>query len=222
MFGWWEGDASGNSRTVTIVMDSDKSVKANFLKSVEKETFNLDTTVVQGKGTVTPSSGEFEKGETVTLKAEPAEGYQFQKWGGDASGQENPTTITMNSNRWVKAFFKRIGPEQVTLTLKTSPPEGGSITLTQSRQVSVDKGTVVSLQAFSNSNYVFDHWSGDVSGTSKSIRFTANEDSTIIANFEEVKGITDILKENVSLITMAIGGVMVLGGVAVIGRSRFE
>jgi len=39
--------------------------------------YNL-TTSVNGEGTITPSSGEFEEGETVTLTSEPNEGGFFK------------------------------------------------------------------------------------------------------------------------------------------------
>jgi len=218
-FDHWSGDASGTSKTTTVTMDSDKSVTANFIEVAQPSEVELTTSVASGEGTITPSSGTYAKGEEVTIEADPSDGYQFERWGGDASGSENPTTITMDSNKHVEAYFKEVGPEQVTVTLRCSPPEGGSITLAQSRQVSVDKGTVVSLQAFSNSGYAFDHWSGDVSGTDRLLRFTANEDSTIIANFKEIKTPWDVLMGNLNIIMMALGSVLIVGGVVVTKRS---
>lgn len=36
-FDRWSGDASGTDISITVVMDSDKSVTANFVREVEKE-----------------------------------------------------------------------------------------------------------------------------------------------------------------------------------------
>ncbi|MEX2409808.1 MAG: hypothetical protein WD607_00310 [Candidatus Paceibacterota bacterium] len=44
------------------------------------------TTSVVGEGSITPSSGEYEEGETVTPTGTPSEHYLFSNWSGDGSG----------------------------------------------------------------------------------------------------------------------------------------
>ena len=67
--------------------------------------YNL-TTSITGEGTVSPSSGEFEEGETVTLTAAPSEHWVFNSWSGDGSGTSNSLTITMNGDKNVVGNFK--------------------------------------------------------------------------------------------------------------------
>jgi hypothetical protein len=60
---------------------------------------------INGQGSVIPKGGTFPIGETVTLTATPKSSWLFDHWEGDASGSQNPTVITMDSNKVVTAYF---------------------------------------------------------------------------------------------------------------------
>ena len=62
-------------------------------------------TYTEGEGTISPSTGTFPDGEIVTLTALPESGWDFDHWGGQASGSVNPITITMDSDKTVSAYF---------------------------------------------------------------------------------------------------------------------
>jgi hypothetical protein len=85
-------------------MDSDKSIKANFIRQ-------YTLTIESGSGgTTNPSPGSYiyDKGTKVTITAIPDAHYQFSGWSGDRSGLANPITITMNSDKSIIASFVRI------------------------------------------------------------------------------------------------------------------
>lgn len=103
-FDYWSGCASGASTTVTLTMDSDKTVTANFRPAPQAHTLTVSVSPV-GAGTVSPSSGQFEPGEQVTLTAVPASGYAFEYWDGAASGTSSSVTVTMDSDKVVTAHF---------------------------------------------------------------------------------------------------------------------
>jgi endoglucanase len=63
------------------------------------------TTKISGFGTITPTWGFYEIGEEVQITAIPDQGWVFMKWEGDLSGSENPISITMNSQKSIKAIF---------------------------------------------------------------------------------------------------------------------
>lgn len=101
-FDQWSGDASGSSPTITVTMDSNKSVTAHF-----KAQYTLSTSVSpSGSGTVSPASGTYDAGTEVTLSATPAKGYVFDHWGGDATGTLSSVSITMSSEKSVTAYFE--------------------------------------------------------------------------------------------------------------------
>ena len=76
------------------------------------ETYTLTTIASPpGAGSVSPSVGEYESGEQVTLTATPASGYTFDYWKDLASSSSNTVssntlTITMNAHKAITAYFK--------------------------------------------------------------------------------------------------------------------
>ncbi len=108
-FASWSGDVTGTDNPVTIEMNGDKSVSANFLQPDE---FVLSLTKV-GAGIVKvngaeqslPWSGVFARGSSVTLEAVADGAEVFTEWSGDVSGSENPITVTMDYDMALTAHF---------------------------------------------------------------------------------------------------------------------
>jgi len=63
------------------------------------------STVVEGQGSISPSEGAFSDGDVITLTAMPTSGWSFDHWGGHCSGNQNPVTITMDSDKTIYAYF---------------------------------------------------------------------------------------------------------------------
>ena len=104
-FDRWSGDASGATATITITMNSDKTIAAAF-----KKVYTLTTSVnATGSGSVSPAGGVYDDGAVLVLTASPASGYRFDHWEGDASGNST-ATINMTASRNVIAFFKNLTP----------------------------------------------------------------------------------------------------------------
>jgi hypothetical protein len=108
-----------------------------------------------GNGTVEPSSGTYEAGESVVLTATPAEGYRFDRWEGDLTGSENPATIVMQSNRNVIAVFVRIpkpNREKIAITARLFDSEGAPVGNTEPVMLDV---TVKLFDAASEGNLLY-------------------------------------------------------------------
>jgi len=103
-FSQWSGEASGTDNQVTITMDRDKSITANFVQMCK-----LTLATSEG-GTTHPSPGThyYDPGEEVTVEASPREEYKFSHWSGDASGSGNPITVTMDRDKSITANFKEV------------------------------------------------------------------------------------------------------------------
>lgn len=65
---------------------------------------------VGGKIVIDPPGNNYAKGSTAVLTAVPDSGYTFLYWGIDVSGTENPTSITMYTNKNVSAKFLKGSP----------------------------------------------------------------------------------------------------------------
>jgi len=56
-------------------------------------------------GYVTPAGGTYDEGSMITITAHAYSGYEFDHWGGDASGSNPTIQITMNSDKNIIAYF---------------------------------------------------------------------------------------------------------------------
>jgi uncharacterized repeat protein (TIGR02543 family) len=171
-FDYWNGNATGNSNPINIIMDSAKNITANFKAQY---TINVSTSPDKG-GTVTSSQRVFDEGAQVELTVQPAPGYRFDYWSGDATGSVNTLSFIADKDKSITAHFKAI----FTLIVKISPSNGGTVTPSGG---TYDAGTQVNLSAQPAPGYRFDHWSGDAAGTSNPIGFIMDRARTITANF---------------------------------------
>ena len=135
------------------------------------------------------------------MSATPADGYKFTGWSGDATGNENPLTVTIYSNTVITANFERIkyvlnvgvvGSGQVSQTVISSSKKGEEY----------NAGTVIRLNANPNSGSLFTTWSGSTSETSSEIDITLDEAEEMIfeGDYNEDKKVT--FHEFVDLITL--------------------
>ena len=97
----WSGDASGNANPLAVTMNASKTIIANFIPLL----YTLNTTTSNGSIIKTPDQPSYVAGSTVTLTAQPSDGYQFGGWSGDATGTVNPLAVTMDNNKSIAAIF---------------------------------------------------------------------------------------------------------------------
>ena len=96
----WSDDSTANPRTDTNVT-ANVSVTANFAL----DTHALTVAAVNGTVAKDPDQASFDYGTIVQLTASPSTGYHFVNWSGDASGSDNPVTVTMDGDKSVTANF---------------------------------------------------------------------------------------------------------------------
>lgn len=175
-FNAWGGDISSNSKQVTINMDSDKHVVASF----SKMSFNLDISVgTPSGGTVQPASGSFEAGSTITVIADPAQSYLFDRWEGSTSN-ENEIEILMDSNKSLVAYFSKL----YNLQVDVNPEDKGSVDVSSGSYV---EGSEIVIRASTDIfPYAFQSWSGVNGNQNNPLNLTMDGDKNIVANFVEL------------------------------------
>ena len=146
--------------------------------------YNLATSVT-GEGTVSPSSGEFEEGETVTLTATPSDHWVFSNWSGDGSGTSSTVTITMNGNKNVVGNFQR-RDYPLTITIEGDGSVEERI-ISQPKTTEYQYGTYVQLTAVPDKDWGFIKWGGDKTSTNSEIEILIESDTEITAYFERVR-----------------------------------
>jgi len=108
VFTSWSGDATGSTNPLTVTMNSNKNITANFAAVVNAYTLNV--TAVNGTVVKNPDQPTYNSGLSVQLTATANSGYTFTSWSGDATGSVNPLTVVMNSNKNITANFTLNGP----------------------------------------------------------------------------------------------------------------
>ncbi|MEX1213387.1 MAG: BspA family leucine-rich repeat surface protein [Balneolaceae bacterium] len=138
-----------------------------------------------GGGTVTPSEGNFDSSEVVELVATPEEGFRFVEWLGDGSGSTNPLSVTMDEDQTITALFeKREYPLSISVEGEGTVYEKVVQSL---NETSYDHGTTVELTATAADDWVFSHWSGDLSESENPQRVTVDKEKTVTAVFEKAE-----------------------------------
>ncbi|SFD22288.1 Listeria/Bacterioides repeat-containing protein/Por secretion system C-terminal sorting domain-containing protein [Chitinophaga sp. CF118] len=102
----WSGDTSSVNASITVTMNRNKSLTANFQAVSTPVTYTLSTTAVPTTGGTITGAGTYDSGKVVTVTATPATGYNFIGWSGDTSSTYASITVTMNNNKSVTANFQ--------------------------------------------------------------------------------------------------------------------
>lgn len=193
--GWqfetWGGDISGTTSPITITVTGNMNITATFTKRC----YTLSLTKV-GEGDVptanpekSPSCTEknqYVQGEPITLTAKPAGGWQVQNWSGtdnDASSATTNTWTMQASNHEISVTYSQIC---YMLSVSVNPSGGGNVSRSPEPNCQGTKyasGTTVQLSANPANGYVFNNWTGAVTGSTNPTAVTMNGDRNVTANF---------------------------------------
>jgi hypothetical protein len=185
VFQSWSG-ATGSTNSTSVVMNSDKSVTANFVK--KKYSLNV---MVEGEGTVSEKvikagvATDYNSGTVVELTAVPSGEWLFVEWKGDVTGTENPTQITIDKAKNVTAVFVK---KQYPLTIEI---EGeGTVTekvIKAGVATDYNSGTIVELTAEPTGDWEFVEWTGDLTSTENPVQITIDGPKTVKVKFNEIQ-----------------------------------
>jgi len=139
-------------------------------------------------GTVHPAGGEFATGEGILIEARPSDGYVFERWNEDLTGNSNPDSIFFNTNKTITAHFiardydlnieiNGEGFVRETVIEHSSGENENSGPLT----------ATVRLHAEAEEGWVFDRWEGDLNSTSnpETLIVDGEKNVTVIFGQEE-------------------------------------
>lgn len=169
----WAGDAAGNANPLTVSMNSNKQIVAQF----EKIKYTVQVKFNPDEGNVHPDSGTYEAGNRVTITATPANGYRFVQWGTDASGSANPLSLLVDKDMVITGNFIK----QYKLTVSADPISG---------TVSPNGGThdagVLKLTATPAFPYAFKNWVGTDNNNINPTNVTMNADKSVSVTFVQL------------------------------------
>ena len=137
--------------------------------------------------------GSYDSGRTVTITARldswAVGSYEFDHWGGAASGTSPTTTVYMNGDKHVIAYFRAVAGIY-TLTVRQSPAVGW-ITKSPDKP-KYAHGDIVQITSYKDSwaiaTYALDYWDcdGEWVGTAASFSFMVLASRTLTAHYRRI------------------------------------
>jgi hypothetical protein len=124
-----------------------------------------------GSVAVTPVQTYYAAGSLVTVMATPNIGWDFLRWEGDATGNNNPLELTVNRSLQVRAVFGTDILANVVGNGRIEISPGGP----------VDYGSSVELRAVPGPGQKFVAWGNAVLGTDNPRLFTVTQPSPTVA-----------------------------------------
>lgn len=167
------------SIVTTVQLDSSAAtVQANF----DPQYYSLDT-AVNGQGVIgiEPFQDHYVYDSNITLQALPAPGWEFQSWGGDLDGAENPLTFNITRNSVVTANFV---PAYYSMVVGIGGK--GSVDM-QPEGDSLPGGTTVILTARPDPGWAFRNWTGDLTSQENPLTLTVDRDWILYASFDTLE-----------------------------------
>ena len=100
-FTGWSGDGYSPNNQITILMDANKTLAANFSNRTTLQVFTRGLGSISGLA----DQGSYSVGNTANLTAVPAAGWQFSHWSGDATSTQVAHSLVMSESKVVTANF---------------------------------------------------------------------------------------------------------------------
>lgn len=173
------GTVIGNTPGLTITLDVNHSLVANFALIVPQYTITTGASPVQGGSTA--GDGVMDEGSSVTVTATPAAGYTFTNWteAGAVVSSSATYTFTAAADRDLMANFTPV--VMYAVTTSASPAIGGAT----AGGGSVAGGSSATVTATPAAGYFFINWTvnGTQVGSNAAYTFTVTGNRTLVANF---------------------------------------
>ncbi|MEM7656741.1 MAG: T9SS type A sorting domain-containing protein, partial [Bacteroidota bacterium] len=211
-FSGWSGDASGSTNPLSITMNSNRNITANFSPVSGGGSCGQTLPGILNVEHCEPMNGAtFSQGTPIVIKPNFTSDIVkvnawYDGWNGIGNSNSSPFEITFN-NAPVGTYILRIRGENasgtktarkdITITVSsgggpttytlTTSATNGSVSKSPN-QANYNAGTNVTLTATADPGFQFSNWSGDASGSTNPLTITMNSNQNITANFSPVAG----------------------------------
>ena len=176
---WTEsGNVVSTHASYTFIVTGNRNLVANFT-AIQNYTISVSANPSNG-GTVN-GGGTYQQGQSCTVNATPATGYNFTNWtenGNVVSSNANYTFI-VTGNRTLVAQFQT---QTYTITASAAPSTGGTV----SGGGTFNYGQSCTLTASPATGYTFVNWTknGTQVSSNATYTFSVTESGTYVAHFQ--------------------------------------
>ena len=154
---------------------------ANYVAHFQIQSFTINASTNPNDGGTVTGGGTYDYGQTCTLTATPATGYDFINWtknGTQVSTSPNYSfTVTEAAN-----YVAHFQIQSFTINVSADPNNGGAVT----GEGTYDYGQTCTLTATPTTGYDFINWTknGTQVSTSPNYSFTVTESANYVAHFQ--------------------------------------
>ncbi|MCB0060722.1 MAG: hypothetical protein KDE19_01350 [Caldilineaceae bacterium] len=193
-FAGWSGDQRAAESPLMLTVSGRVALTATFVPRYYTLTVNIadGTGAPTEGGTVTVTESMASQGyrynETATLTAQAKPGWSFVGWEGALTGSMPSGTLSVTENATVTAIFAQ---DHYTITTQAVDANGASIT---AGTVAISPpqhaagyvfGETVTVTATASAGWSFVGWSGALSATTATARFTVAGDGVVTGIFTD-------------------------------------
>ena len=207
-FSQWQDGSTQNPRTITV------NGNATYTATFTQDHYTISVYANPTNGGTVSGGGTYTYGQTCTLTATPASGYEFAGW--QDGNTQNPRQITVTGNATYTANFSEVGTTYYTVSASVSPAGAGSVTGTGVYEA----GSVITLQAIANTGYTFDHWSDNSTQNPRTI--TVNSNLNFTAYFTQNQYIITVVASPSNAGTVSGGGAYHYGDYATLSATAYS
>jgi hypothetical protein len=198
---WTEnGNVVSTNRNYTFTVTSNRTLVANF--QAQPQNYNITVSANPTNGGTVTGGGSYQQGQSCTVNATPATGYNFVRW--TENGQQVSTnasyTFTVTGNRTLVAQFQL---QSFSITASADPNNGGTVT----GGGTYNYGQSCTLSATPATGYIFVNWTknGQQVSTNASYTFNVTSSGAYVAHFQ-------IQSYNIAVVAKPANGGTVTGG----------
>ena len=198
---WTEnGNVVSTNRNYTFTVTSNRTLVANF--QAQPQNYNITVSANPTNGGTVTGGGSYQQGQSCTVNATPATGYNFVRW--TENGQQVSTnasyTFTVTGNRTLVAQFQL---QSFSITASADPNNGGTVT----GGGTYNYGQSCTLSATPATGYIFVNWTknGQQVSTNASYTFNVTSSGAYVAHFQ-------IQSYNIQVVAKPANGGTVTGG----------
>jgi hypothetical protein len=149
--------------------------------------YEYTLTVVSAHGSVSksPNQATYHYGDVVNISVSPVPGWAFAYWSGDLTGSSNPGVVSIYGSMVVVANYIQ---DDYTVTVDASH---GTVVI-DPNQATYHEGDVVKLTAIPSSGWVFDYWTGGLTGSTNPSSITVHGSISITAKFSKISSTSSV------------------------------
>ena len=174
---WTEnGNVVSTQASYTFTVNANRTLVANF----QGQTYTITATANPANGGTVTGGGTFNYGQSCTLTATPATGYNFVCWTKNGTQVSTNTTYTFTVTESA-AYVAEFELQQYTVNVTANPAEGGTVT----GGGTYHYGETCTVTAVANEGYAFANWTQGFFSVSNetSYTFTVTSNTNLTANF---------------------------------------